>query len=1054
MPFPTELTAGELAMIRQTENVYFDNYLLMCPNTVVWQTQPLVAVDGTTPYAEFDWDGTDAGARADVREGQTVLITTGDTDFTAPLYRGRVRLVPDATTFFINENSTNLETTYYVTVLDDFDMHEKLERRTADGTEYKDWDKTFETLPLIFKNLQSVYVDISGDANVDIAFAPDLDATASGAAYSSVVWDIQDGAYQVGDATTLNITARFPGAATNEHRWVTLTVTDDNGVASWFAFEVYTVDLADLTPTNIYLDTGDYTIPKSIEDGLNATVRGWAGIDSVLDRTRATIASVDNHNGVRRLAFTSGGTHELLVDDIITGATGGATGVIVEIELDSGFWKFGDAAGYLWIYEQSGTFEVEDLNEGQNDNVATIAADSEQVWITSKEAFVGRLRTESNPTRGDEQYAVVQETFFTIEGFGAQLARLVGPGLYLQNIAAPDEWGEIEDLTIKRAIVYLLAWHSTFLNLCSLTFDADSDDYQWPDFVIKEASLLEWVNQIANDQNAIMTFAAAGESTIQRHASYTGTGGLTTIMTIEVDSGGDSDLPGFVLEDDYIEVYAQSLIGAATYDTTAGKAITYIGKAPAQAFGSGWETAPLDNQILKADLSEADAITEVKLRTANHLAYVNPHELLVNVQVMASLYWMLPSVNDLYAFDIAATDNTRGRAFASANKWILTEVSYVHNHETGIQEPVGRFEIVTTGGNAGIAVIQVPDVNDIGLPTLPPWGADGPIDPIINYPVDDPDITLPGDGDWPIDHPSPTEPQPPIGCEIISVSMRDAQNYSTSNIAQNAETYVITVEGDGLIAANSGVPAFIDFSDATKYTFVKPPGYPNAVLSIVDALLGNPLPSTVSNGYGTNPAGKDLATACIRIDFASPVEVDSINFDYYYTRTAGEAEGALQYWLYDSGDGLLDSGADGGVLPRSVWHNTVWPVSPAVANVSYAIISHQRADTVGTATVWMDNVYISTTGAYDVYGDAFYHSYNLGEGQAALYGADKGFLIDLAKPAGIPLYSSNHKYVLTYTGSNAFIGFRYTDEDGVYTDNQNRALLVTVCGPGMGSVAL
>jgi hypothetical protein len=1052
MPYPTELTAGQLAMLRQTENVSFEQYLLLCPNTIVWQTQPAAQVDGTIAYARFEWDGTEQGDRADVREGQTVLITDSASDFTAPFYRGRVRTVPDATYFYINENSTNLETTYYVTVFDDFDMHEKLERRLADRTEYKDWDKTFEALPPIITNLQSVYVDISGDANVDIAFAPSVDTTASGAAYASVVWDIQDGAFQVGDANTLNITARFPGAATNEHRWVTLTVTDDNGVAYWFAFEVYTVDLTDTTPTNIYLDTGDHSITGSVEDGFNATVRGWDGIDSVLDRTRATIISVDNYNGIKRLAFTSGGVHELLVGDTITGATGGATAVIVAIDLESGSWAGGDAAGDLWINQQSGTFEAENLNEGANNNVATIAADSVDAPITSNVAFVGRLRTESNPTRGDEQYAVIQDTTFTIEGFGAQLARLVGPGLYLVDESSPDEWGEIQDLTIKRAIVYLLAWHSTFLNLCSLTFDADSDDYRWDEFVIQEASLLEWINRTADDHNAFITFAAAGEATIQRHASYTGTAGLTTVMTIEVDDSGDSDLSNFTLEDDYIETYAQAKIGAATYNTTTEESTVYIGKAPAQAFGSGWEKATLDNQILKADLSEADAITEVKLRTANHLAYVNPHERLT-VSLMAALYWLTPSVNDLYAFDIEASDNTRGRAFTSSDKWLLQEITYTHNNETGVKEVFGTFEIVTMGGNAGIAVTLVPDVNDLQYPSLPPGGADGPIDPLINYPVDDPDFTLPGDGDWGLDDPTPPAPNPPVGCEILNVSMRNAQSYSTSNIAQTGETYIITVEGQGRISETSGAPWVVNFSDPTKYSFVKWQGYAGYVLASVDNTFGNPLPSGKGYEYGTSPVGQDNCQVCIRMDFPSAQTVTSVGFDWYYTDPVGDNAFARQVLLYDSGDNLLDSDNSTTTLARSTWHNTTFSF-PDVANVAYAIAYVARDDTVGRVSLWMDNCVCSFVGTDELYGDAFYYGYNLGEGDVSLYGTAKGLLVDLAKPSGIPLYSPAHKYALSYTGSNAFIGFTYVDEEGTYTDNQNVALVVTVCGPGMGSVAL
>ena len=1052
MPFPDALNAGELAMVRQ-DNCFFKQYLLLTPNDVIWQTQPADAVDGSLPYARFEWDGTDQGDRANVKEGQTVLITTSDTDLSTLIYRGRVRKVPDATYFYINENSTNLTAAYFVTVINDWDIHEKLERRTAAGDEYKDYDLTWEEIPPRITNLQSVYVSDSSDAVVYFDFTPTADAGASGAAVTTWLWDIADGAFIVGNANTQIIMAEFPGAATNEHRWVTLTITDDNGVSNYFVFEVYTIDTTVTVSDVIAFDAGDLAITGTIGEGWNATVRGWAGIDDVLDRTRCAIYSRDYYNGVRILDFFGGGFYAVAAGDTITGHTSGATAVVVEVVITSGSWVNGDATGQMFVNQITGVFEVETIDVGLNIDVANLQGPPNWYYITSDVIFVGRLRTERSLTRGDEIHAVLQDTTFNIEGFGTQLGRLVGPGLHLQDTAAPDEWGEIQDLTIKRAILYMLAWHSTFLNVSSLTFDASSDDYRWDEFVIREASLQEWVNNTADDQNAYIVYAPAGESTIQRHASYTGVGGLTTVMTIEVDDAGLSDLIAFTLEREYVETYAQAICGAATYNTTTDKATTYIGKAPSQSYGPGWENAPLDNQIMKVNLSDADAITEVKLRTSSHYAYMNPHPRLTGVQVMSGLYWLVPMVHRLYAFDIEATDTTRALAYTSANKWILTELTYTFSHETGVCDVTGNFEIVTTGGNAGIAVTQVPDVNDLGYPPLPPYGADGPINPLINYPVDNPDFTLPGDGDWGLDQPEPPQPGPPIGCEQVSVSMRDDQNYATVNLAQNAETYIITVEGDGLIGTNGGPPAFVDFTNATKYTFIVVPDRPGANLSILDNSFGNPLPSTVNNGYGTNPDGKDLASCCIRIDFASAVTVDSVSFDWYYEDPLGNNQIGIEYFLYDSGDNLLANVSIGPTVATDTWHNQLW-TGIGQATVSWAAVAVWRADTVGRITCWMDNVSIGTTGTSDVYGDAFYHSYNLGEGQYALYGAGKGFLIDLAKPAGIPMYNPSHRYTLVYTGSNAFIGLRYTDEAGDYTDNQNRHLLVTVCGPGMGSVAI
>jgi hypothetical protein len=74
----------------------------------------------------------------------------------------------------------------------------------------------------------------------------------------------------------------------------------------------------------------------------------------------------------KTVAFTSGGTFEWEPGQTITGATSGATAVIIGFVLTSGTFAGGDAAGVLVVRSDSGTFQVENLNVGANTNVATI----------------------------------------------------------------------------------------------------------------------------------------------------------------------------------------------------------------------------------------------------------------------------------------------------------------------------------------------------------------------------------------------------------------------------------------------------------------------------------------------------------------------------------------------------------------------------------------------------------------------------------------------------------------------------------------------------------
>lgn len=78
-----------------------------------------------------------------------------------------------------------------------------------------------------------------------------------------------------------------------------------------------------------------------------------------------------------RLAFTSG-SEEPQARQTLSGATSGATGEVVDVVVTGGTWAGGDAAGNIYILNQTGTFEAENLDNDDtlSANVATIAADS------------------------------------------------------------------------------------------------------------------------------------------------------------------------------------------------------------------------------------------------------------------------------------------------------------------------------------------------------------------------------------------------------------------------------------------------------------------------------------------------------------------------------------------------------------------------------------------------------------------------------------------------------------------------------------------------------
>ncbi|NJL71456.1 MAG: hypothetical protein HC888_07470, partial [Candidatus Competibacteraceae bacterium] len=451
-----------------------------------------------------------------------------------------------------------MSTTDYITVLNDFDIEERLEVRDVSNQSFKDGTLTFRHLPPLISGLQSVYADLSGSSTISMTFTPTVEASSKDATISTYLWESQDGI--ISSTSTKDTSILFPGAATREHRWVRLTVTDDNSVSQYFVFEVYTVAL--LTSSVAWkLATRDIQISGTRQDGYNATVRAFAGVSSIINRSRCAIVSSDDYGGIRALAFTSGGTTTVAINNNIVGETSAAQGRVVSVELTSGSWGDGTAAGILWIDSQVGTFQSETLKVGSNLNVASVSGNSTNPTILQNIAFVGRVRKSTDEVFGDQLTAKRQSVSFTLEGPMTQLGRIIGPGIQIESISTPTIWGQVDELTVQRALIYMLAWHTTFLTLHSTQFQSDLNDYLWPVYTIPPGPANQWVNSVSDDINAFMMFTPDGQCGIFRHASYAGVDGLTVVMQFNVDSNETSDTLQFTVDEDVVPTVSYSLGG-------------------------------------------------------------------------------------------------------------------------------------------------------------------------------------------------------------------------------------------------------------------------------------------------------------------------------------------------------------------------------------------------------------------------------------------------------------------------------------------------------------
>ena len=133
----------------------------------------------------------------------------------------------------------------------------------------------------------------------------------------------------------------------------------------------------------------------------------------------------------RYIAYTSGGTTEIVVGDWIVGATSAAKARVLSVTLSSGTWAGGDAAGYFILNSQHGTFQSENIKVAGGTNDATIASDTR---LATKDEYVNKEFYKKNATSAlVNVYA--QTALVDISGGKPDQTALVG-----QPIAAGGNW--------------------------------------------------------------------------------------------------------------------------------------------------------------------------------------------------------------------------------------------------------------------------------------------------------------------------------------------------------------------------------------------------------------------------------------------------------------------------------------------------------------------------------------------------------------------------------------------------------------------------------------
>lgn len=341
--------------------------------------------------------------------------------------------------------------------------------------------------------------------------------------------------------------------------------------------------------------------------------------------------------------------------------------------------------------------------------------------IDSNVRFVGRLRTETGSGRTDENYGLLSEVDFEVEGPAAILGRLKAPRIDILHDTTPTVWDEVNNATYWRAIAHLLQTHTTFLTLHALSFSDTSNDSVFDLWAVGGSDVLSEVNGIAEDWVANAEFHPDGRMAVEQRGPQLDTTGRSALPTIA--DQGTQDYVELGYSDEHVKAVTVIQGGGGTYITATDKVNPVLSVAPGEAPGEGSSPGKLPGQVLPVNLTRSAAQTEIDRRVGHALAEQNPAPILT-VTHPDGYGFIIPSRAQWYTWTLSSDDlMKRGIAFTTATRWLVQSVNYSHDNNTGRKQ----CEVVyqqETEGQAG----QEPEQSaatgvSITIPPIPPFPA-------------------------------------------------------------------------------------------------------------------------------------------------------------------------------------------------------------------------------------------------------------------------------------------------------------------------------------------
>lgn len=360
--------------------------------------------------------------------------------------------------------------------------------------------------------------------------------------------------------------------------------------------------------------------------------------------------------------------------------------------------------------------------------------------------YLGRLRQSSDTSNTDADAGLVKESRLTIEGPLTQLARIEQLTFEVRYDATPTIWGDIKDVTLWRAIHFILSEFSTFESLYSIAFDSTSNTFVFFGTKTQGGNILSAVNDLAESINAAIQMNASGSAEVVRDGRMLASGSRSSLVTVaDVTT---SDIIDLQYEHAHVLTVGRMQASGGVYNTASNKVTPLLSLAPGMAQDYPEGQANLTRQVLAANATQANAQIELNQRSGFALAKAQDYDRLT-ITFPGGYYWLTPSLNQWYTFTLDGSETVRGVVLTAATRWLLLSVTVTHDALTGTKTVQAVFARETTAPPGQTVAVPTVTTTPPTVPEFPPFETIPafPIDPIYLPPdpigVEIPPILLP-----------------------------------------------------------------------------------------------------------------------------------------------------------------------------------------------------------------------------------------------------------------------------------------------------------------------